>query len=162
MERFLIAVDCLPGCLKILDYMARVLKGAEDCEFTFFHILPTASPDKLRMEEVERAERIHAARRDLAGYFWREEDKKKMEHCFSRARESLVSKGVRDDRISFCFGVESGDIAEIILAKMAELECTTVVLGRRRQGRVREFLRGSVSHTVLRWVRGAAVWVIEI
>ncbi|MCE5334763.1 MAG: universal stress protein [Desulfobacteraceae bacterium] len=162
MERFLIAIDCLPGCLKTLDYISRLLKEAECCDFKIFHILPTASPDKLRMEEVKRIERVHATRADLAGYFWKDEDERNMNEYFSRARESLASRGIAEDRISCHFGVESGDLADIILAKASELECTTVVLGRRRQGRVKEFLLGSVSHTLLKLVRGAAVWVIEI
>ena len=40
MERFLIALDCMPGCLKIIDYMVRVLNGTQHFEFVIFHILP--------------------------------------------------------------------------------------------------------------------------
>jgi len=162
MERFLIALDCMPDCLKIVDYMNRVLNGTEHCEFTLFHILPTSSPDKLRMENVQRIEQIHATRPDLDGYFWRSEDEKKMERCFSDAREKLVARGFPDASITSGFGVESGDLADIILAKAADLGCSTIVLGRKRLGRVKEFLLGSVSSTVLRMARGSAVWVIEI
>jgi nucleotide-binding universal stress UspA family protein len=162
MERFLIALDCMPDCLKIIDYMNRVLNGTEHCEFTLFHILPTASPDKMRMEDVQRIERIHTTRPELDGYFWRYEDEKKMERYFSGAREKLVLNGFSDDLISSGFGVESGDLANIILLKAADLGCSTIVLGRKRLGRVKEFLLGSVSSTVLRMSRGSAVWVIEI
>ena len=67
MERFLIALDCMPGCLKIIDYTVRVLNGAQHFEFVIFHILPTVSPDKLRMDEVQRIEHRHAGRPDLGG-----------------------------------------------------------------------------------------------
>ena len=30
MERFLIALDCMPGCTKVIDYILRVLSGAQD------------------------------------------------------------------------------------------------------------------------------------
>ncbi|MHC1727474.1 MAG: universal stress protein [Syntrophobacteraceae bacterium] len=161
MERFLIALDCLPGCLKIVDYMLRVLKGSQSCEFMFFHVLPTTSPDKLRKEEVHRIEFLHANRQDLAGYFWRDEDEKSMARQFDQARETLALGGFPGDRVSFHFSVESGDIAALILSKAAELKCPTIVLGRRRLSRVKEFLLGSTSSTVLRMARGSAVWVIE-
>ena len=162
MERVLIALDCLPDCLKTVEYVTRVLKGAGHCEFALFHVLPTASPDKLRREEVQRIEQVHSARPDLAGYFWKNEDEKNMQLFFDEAARTLVNSGFARELISFYFGVESGDVAEIIRAKAIELGCSTVVLGRRRLSRVKEFLVGSVSCTVLRMTRGSAVWVVAI
>jgi nucleotide-binding universal stress UspA family protein len=162
MERFLIALDCQPDCVKIIDYIVRVLSGTKRCEFVIFHILATESPDKLRRGEVKRIEHMHAARPDLAGYFWKDDDEKEMMHCFAEAKEKLVLGGFRAESISSCFGVESGGMAEIILAKAAELECSTIVLGRRRLSLMKKFLLGSVSATVIKSARGTAVWVIEI
>jgi nucleotide-binding universal stress UspA family protein len=161
MERFLIALDCQTDCVRIIDYMVRVLKGTKDCEFNMFHILATASPDKLRMEEVQRIERVHAARPDLAGYFWKEADEKIMERCFVQAREKLVLGGFRPESVSSLFAVQSGDMAEIILARAAERGCSTIVLGRRRSSLVKQLLLGSVSTSVVKSARGSAVWVIE-
>jgi len=162
MERFLIALDCQPDCLKIIDYVVRALKGAKHCEFKFFHILPTASPDKLRMDEVQRIEHVHIARPDLAGYFWKEEDEKTMANCFMEAREKLVSEGFQPEAVSSYFTIESGDMAEIILSKAAELGCSTVVLGRRHPSLVKELLLGSVSTSVIKSARRSAVWVVGI
>ena len=162
MDRFLIALDCQPDCLRIIDYMVRILKGAKHCEFKFFHVLKTASSDKLRMDEVQRIEHMHVARPDLAGYFWKHEDEKAMVNCFAEAKERLVSGGFRPESVSLHFTVESGDLAEIILARAAELGCSTVVLGRRHPGRVKQLLLGSVSTSVIKLVRGPAVWVIGI
>lgn len=162
MERFLIALDCQPGCVKIIDYMVRILKGVKNCEFKILHILPTASPDKLRMEEVQRIEHMHTARPDLTGYFWEEEDEEIMTSCFIQAKEKLVLGGFRPESVSSLFVVESGDRAELILSKAAELGCSTIVIGRRHPSLVREFLLGSVSTSVIKSARGSAVWVIEI
>lgn len=162
MERFLIALDCHPERAEIVDYMVRVLKGAKHCEFRLLHILPTTSPDKLRMDEVQRIEHTHAARPDLAGYFWGEEDEKKMISCFVQAKDKLVKGGFRPESVSSFFVVESGDRAEIILNKAAEFGCSTIVLGRRHLGLVKEFLLGSVSTSVIKTARSLAVWVIEI
>lgn len=163
MERFLVALDCTRerGGLAVIDYMIRILKGTGLCEFVLYHILPTASPDKLRMEEVRRIERIHAVRPDLDGYFWSQEDETAMNRCFSEAKEALVANGFPESRISTCFGVESGDLAELILGKAVERKCTTIVVGRRRHGRFRQFLLGSVSSAVLKVARGMTVWVVE-
>lgn len=162
MERFLIALDCRQDYEKIIDYMARVLKGAVHCEFRLLHILPTASPDRLRREEIQRIESMHTARPDLTGFFWEAEDEKTMQSCFGQAKEKLVLAGFRPDSISSSFVVESGDRSEIILEKAAELDCSTIVIGRRHPSLVREFLLGSVSTAVIKSARRFAVWVIEM
>jgi nucleotide-binding universal stress UspA family protein len=162
MERFLVALDCMPGCTKVIDYMIRVLSGAKTCEFVIFHILATESPDKLRMGEVQRIEQMHSARPDLAGYFWKEEDEKKMTRCFVEAKEKLVQGGFAPESVTCSYGIESALIAEIIFAKAMEHKCSTIVLGRRRLSRVKEFLIGRVSSAILKLVRGSAIWVIEI
>jgi len=162
MERFLIALDCQPSCVKIVDYMVRVLQGAENCEFKILHILSTASPDKLRKEEVQQIEHMHSIRPDLTGYFWKEEDEKIMTGCFIQAKEKFVNGGFRPESVSSFFAVESGDRAEMILAKAAEFGCSTIVLGRRHPSLVRELLLGSVSTSVIKSARRMAVWVIEI
>ena len=162
MERFLIALDCQRDCVKIIDYIVRVLKGAEHCEFKILHILSTASPDKLRMQEVQRIEHLHTGRPDLAGYFWKEEDEKAMTGCFIDAKQKFVLAGFRPESVSSFYAVESGDRAEIILAKAAEHGCSTVVLGRRHPSLVRELLLGSVSTSVIKSARTLSVWVIPI
>ncbi len=161
MERLLIAIDSLPECRRLIGYLVRILKGTQTCEFVLFHILPTASPEMLRRDEVHRIERVHSERPDLAGYFWRHEDEKTMERAFAEARELLTGSGFPEHLVSWEFTVESGDLSDIILGKAAELDCSTIILGRRRLSRVKEFLLGSVSSTVLRMARGIAVWVVE-
>ncbi|MGC9194294.1 MAG: universal stress protein [Syntrophobacteraceae bacterium] len=162
MERFLIALDCRQDCEVIIDYMARVLKGATDSEFNLLHILPTASPDRLWKEEIERIENVHTARPDLSGYFWEAEDENIMKSCFAQARQKLVAAGFGPDSIRSSFVVESGDRAEIILVKAVELACSTIVIGRRRSNLVKEFFRGSVSTALIKSARSFAVWVIEM
>ncbi|MEM5785778.1 MAG: universal stress protein [Syntrophobacteraceae bacterium] len=161
MERLLVALDCTPECQKIVGYLVRTLKGTSNCEFHLFHILPTVSPEKLRKETLQRIERTHEARPDLAGYFWKEEDEKNMYHNFSLAWKELVSSGFSEGVIFSDFGVESGDLADIILQKAEELGCSTVILGRKRLSRVKEFILGSVSGSVVKLARGVTVWIIE-
>jgi nucleotide-binding universal stress UspA family protein len=85
-----------------------------------------------------------------------------MTRCFAEAKEKLVLGGFAPESVSCSFGIESGYMADIILAKAAELRCSTIVLGRRRLSRVKEFLIGSVSSTIIKLARGSAVWVIDI
>lgn len=162
MERFLIALDCRQDCEVIIDYMVRVLKGAVDHEFNLLHILPTASPDRLWKEEIERIENVHTTRPDLSGYFWEAEDENIMKSCFAQARQKLLAAGFGAESINSSFVVESGDRAEIILLKAVELGCSTIVIGRRRSNLVRDFFRGSVSTAVIKAARSFAVWVIEM
>lgn len=161
MERLLIAVDCQRECGRVFEYLARVLRANRNCELVLFHILPTASPDKMRMDSVHRIELIHASRPDLGGYFWKDEDERAMERCFAAGKEVLVGGGIPHESISTHFVVESGDLADLILQKAADLACSTIVLGRRRVSRMKEILLGSVSSTVLRLARNTSVWVLD-
>ncbi len=54
-----------------------------------------------------------------------------MMRCFAEAKEKLLLGSFRRESVSCYFGIESGYMADIILAKAAELKCPTIVLGRR-------------------------------
>ena len=161
MEKFLIAVDCSRVSFKCIRYLNRVLKANSECEFVLFHVLPTASPNLLKIEEVHRIERLHAQAPHLSGYFWKKEDEDCMNRFFVEARQLLVAGGFDGSRISTHFGIQSADVSDIILDEAANLGCSTVVVGRRRTSRVRELLLGSVSSSVVRLGRFITVWVVE-
>ncbi len=161
MERVLIAMDDRPGSLKAVQYLTRMLKGADHVEFILFHVLPPASPNLLSKDVIRRIEAVHETHPHVSGYFWNPEDEDKMRRTFAVARDILREGGVEESRILEDFGVEGQEIAYIIMERAKALRCSTVVLGRRGLSRVKEFFLGSVSKSVIGLARGVTVWIVD-
>ncbi len=161
MERVLIALDDRPGSLKAVQYVTRMLKGADHVDFILFHVLPPASPNLLSKDVIRRIEAIHETHPHVSGYFWNPEDEDKMRRTFALARDILREGGVGESRIHEDFGVEGQEIAHIIVERAKALRCSTVVLGRRGLSRVKEFFLGSVSKSVTGMARGVTVWIVD-
>lgn len=161
MQQFLIALDGTPGSLKTIHYINRVLRGSAEIRFRLFHVLPTASPNLLKKDEIARIEQMHEDHPHLSGYFWTREDQEKMNKTFQEASALLVQAGFSEKQIETCFGVESDEIAQVILRQAHALGCSTIVMGRRGLGRVKEFFLGSVSKSVVAHARATTVWVVD-
>ncbi len=161
MERFLVALDNTEVSLKSIAYLARVLRGSPHVHLALCHVLPTASPNILTKEEVQRITKIHEEQPRLRGLYWLLEDEDKMNVIFNRAREILWEGDFTADQISTHFRVHSGEVAVVILDEARHLNCSTIVLGRRGLGRVREFLWGSVSRSVAKLAREITVWIVD-
>ncbi len=161
MERFLVALDNTAISLKSIFYLTRVLKGASHTHLTLCHVLPTASPNILTKEEVQRITQIHEEQPRLRGLYWLEEDESKMNMIYQKASEILLNGGFSPEQISRHFRVHSGEVAPVILDEAKHLDCSTIVLGRRGLSRVREFLWGSVSRSVARLSRDITVWIVD-
>lgn len=161
MEYFLIALDDTPGSLKSVHYLNRVLKGVRHVQLTLFHVLDTVSPNLLKREEVQRIERIQEERPYLSGYFWSTESEDKMLETFHQAKSLLLEGGFPEEQIKTHYSVQSADVAHVILNEAKALQCSTIVMGRRGLGRVKEFFLGSVSNTVTKFARDMTVWVVD-
>ncbi len=161
MERILVALDDRPGSLKTIHYLNRILRGADHVKIHLFHVLPTASPNLLNKETIRRIEDLHEEQDHLSGYFWHPEEEAKMKETFAEAEKILLDGGFAKEQIERHFGVESQDVAHVILERAEALNCTTVVVGRRGLSRVKEFFLGSVSKSVTGHARGITVWVVD-
>lgn len=161
MERFLIALDGTIASLHIVRYFCRLLGGGSNFHVTLFHVLPSVSPNLLKKEDVKRIERIHKENPHLDGYFWSDEDEARMETLFREAREMLIAAGMPPDHISVRFQVQSTETAVVILKEAEALGCSTIIMGRRGIGRVKEFILGSVSSSVVKMARDVNLWIVS-
>lgn len=161
MEHLLIALDSAPDSLKTVLYLARLLCPSEKLCFTLFHVIPATSPDMLTGEELRRIERLQGENPHLTGYFWKREDEERMERAFREARGILADSGFDPPMIKTRFAVQYDDVAQVIVKEAKSLRCSTIVVGRRGMGRVKEFLLGSVSSSVTRLSRGLTVWIVD-
>lgn len=161
MENILIALDDRPGSLKTVHYVSRLFMGSRHVEIILFHVLPTTSPNLLKKEEVLRIEELHEAQPHLSGYFWNEDDENSMLETFRQARQILAEGGFDLERVRTHFGVESTEVAQVILEQARAFNCSTIVVGRRGLSRVKEFFLGSVSKSLVGYAKNRTVWVVD-
>lgn len=161
MERFLVALDGSTGSLRIVRYLSRLLGAGSRVHITLFHVLPNVSPNLLKKDEVRRIENMHEKHPRLAGYFWSNEDEVRMETLFREGVRLLLEGGLPSERIAVRFQVQSADTAIVILKEAEVLGCSTIVMGRRGLGRVREFILGSVSSTVVKMAKDVNLWIVS-
>jgi nucleotide-binding universal stress UspA family protein len=161
MERILVALDFSSDSMRGIRYISRVLCGADPVHVILFHAIATVSPDRLRHEEVVRIECKHEEQPELRGYFWTSEDEQRMNNVFDVARNLLVEAGFSPDRISSHFTIQSSDVSLVISREAADLDCNTIVIARRQLSRVKGFLTGRTSTSVIRQVRGITVWIVD-
>lgn len=160
MERFLVAMDASAASASCIRYIGRLLGILGDVRLTLFHVLPTASPNLLKRDEIQRIELLHREQPDLSGYFWTMEDEERMNGAFHSAVRTLCDAGLDEAHISVRFTVQSAEVAQLILTEARNRKCSTIVLGRRKHRLMKELLLGSVSNSVLKLARDLAVWIV--
>ncbi len=161
MEKFLVALDNTEVSLNITSYLARTMRGAPHIHLTLYHVLPNVSPKILTKEEVQKFAEIHEKYPHFRGLFWRSEDEEKMNGIFHKAMELLHEGGFNKDQVFTHFRVHSGEVAPLILEGAKQLNCSTIVMGRRGLSRVRKFLWGSVSRSVTKMSKNITVWIVD-
>ncbi|MBW1974454.1 MAG: universal stress protein [Deltaproteobacteria bacterium] len=163
METFLVALDGTPASTRVVHYVGKIVASLEKTKIFLFHVLPVVSPNLLTEEEVKRVQEVHEQDdfEHLSGFFWSKEAEEKMNQTFENAMNILVEYGVPPESIHKVFAVESDSIANLILAHAKRLKCSTVVVGRRGLGRVKEILLGSTSSSVIRNAKGYTIWVVD-
>lgn len=109
MEHLLIAPHKSPASLKTMHYINRLLMPPQQIQPHLFHVIPTASPDLLKMDEMQRIKGLHMDPPHLSGYFWKEEDRNKTKKTFQESTQHLPEAGFDGLRIKTHFSVQHDD-----------------------------------------------------
>jgi len=133
-----------------VDHAGFMLSGT-DCPVTLFYskrnLLRFFSSEAI--EPVSGLESIwkSAAGREIAPYM-------------EKANEMLINAGVDKSKISIRI-VDGGRSAAFdILDAARQLDCGTIVMGRRGVTNVKDYTLGSVSRKVLQDYKDAALWIV--
>jgi len=146
----IIAIDHSENALRAVDHAGFMLSGT-DCPVTLFYskrnLLRFFSSEAI--EPVSGLESIwkSAAGREIAPYM-------------EKANEMLINAGVDKSKISIRI-VDGGRSAAFdILDAARQLDCGTIVMGRRGVTNVKDYTLGSVSRKVLQDYKDAALWIV--
>ena len=80
---------------------------------------------------------------------------------FIKIKNSIVENGMPPEKIKFKFKRGFLGPAGEIIRTVKKGNYTTIVIGRRGRGKVKEFLLGSVSQKIISYFEDRAIWVIN-
>lgn len=147
-RHILIAVDESKNAERALLYAADFLGGAAGFRATLINIINVPPEDYFDSD----------ADRDK----WIEEQRAAAGKMLEKYREVLVQSGFKKDKVSTIVDIRHDrPVADCILEAQRNLDCCTVIVGRRGISKKEEFIYGSTSSKVLHSGKNCAVWVIE-
>ena len=131
MRRILVAIDGSDGSMRALDFAARQAGLAPAAELHVLTIQPAAAANTA-WEIYVSAERLQ-------------------EIAAERSRDILASASERLKGANFGVQLEqlTGEPAETIASRAAELDCESIVMGTHGLGKLGVLLMGSVAQRVL-------------
>ena len=148
IRHILIAVDESENAERAVRYVAAFLGNIPGFHVTLLNIVMEPSEDYVNTKE-ERQE-------------WIEEQRAKAEDMVDKYRMMLLQAGFEKNKIAATVDIKSClSIAQCILDAQDQLQCSTVVIGRRGISKKEEFIFGSTSNKILHIAKNCSVWVIE-
>ncbi len=147
-RNILIAVDGSENSKRAVLYVSEIINGMEGFHVTIVHII-SIPPDDYFVSEVEKASWIGT--KSLEG------NKILQEHL----NLLLISGYYKEDVETKLIVKECISIAECIIEEQKNLNCGTIVIGRRGISKKEEFIFGSTSNKLLHESKDCSVWVIN-
>lgn len=146
-KKVLVALDLGKTGLKLVDYVSFIFANHKDAEITFFHVFyPFAD---LKYFEGTIDELIETSKNPEYKEF------------FIKIKNSIVENEMQPEKIKFKFKRGFLGPAGEIIRTAKKGDYTTIVVGRRGRGKVKEFLLGSVSQKIISYFEDRAIWVIN-
>ena len=129
-------------------YAGEMLNGIDRFDFHIFHIINEPETDFFpNLTEKAR---------------WLQEEKEKAKGFMSEYRKLLVGTGISPEHVFIHVKVRyCPSVAECILKESKQMDCKTIVIGRKGVTREEEFLFGSVSNKIIHKAQDCTVWVVE-
>ena len=154
-KKILVAFDDSDNAMRAVDYMAKHFSA--DNKITLF----TVMPDTATMCDMNSPE--------LTPYFKSQqssfcvlEDKKKVlvDKALQSARKKLIDAGFEAKNITIKNEIRKKGIARDIV-KEAQSGYHTIIMGRRGQSAIKDFILGSVSQKVFNLVKDISILVVN-
>lgn len=154
-NRILVAFDDSENAMRAVEYIVKYF--TTDKKITLFNI----TQDTAALCDMNSPE-LTPYFKSQQSSFCALEDKKKslVDSALQKAREKLMAAGFEDKNVTIKAESKKKGVARDI-AKEAQSGYNTVVLGRRGQSGIKDFLLGSVSQKVFHLVKDISVLVVN-
>ncbi len=153
-KKLLTTVDGSVYSSNTIHYLAQLFQNADDVNIHLYSAIPSG-PLPAGHELL--------AEQDLLNVITPETKKKhKNTSYFSdKARDQLIRKGVKPNKITSAVHLSRTSVAEDIVREARKGLYDTLVIGRRGLGKLEQLFMGSVSSTVLEKCHDIPIWIID-
>lgn len=163
MEKFLVALDNSTYIEKILPYIVKQFRGRKDIQVVIVHIKQSCmSVDDILSEDFDRdliIQKIEELKRNKN--LCKMEKAKIAETIKEKVLKQFSEINFDTNNIIFDIVEENGDYAQTILDKAKEHNCKTIILGKKGDSIISEYLIGSTAERVSRFSKGFTVWLVD-
>ncbi|GAB4443135.1 MAG: hypothetical protein OHK0040_14030 [bacterium] len=163
MEKYLVAIDNSSYLDKVLAYVSNQLQGKKEFQVILLHIKQSCiTIDDILNEEFDRdllIQKIEELKRNKR--LCKESREKIANKIIEKAMKAFTEKGIDSKQIFIDIVEESGDYATMIIDKAREHGCKTIVLGKKGDSIISEYLIGSTAEKVSRFSKGVTVWLVD-
>ena len=160
----LVAIDASPASEQVVQYVAQIIRGKQDCRLVLLHVPGPMPPKMLQHAGTARS---HAAEQSQASLddsqaAWAQEVARMIQPVFTRAQVILRQSHIPDDAVQtqISMPISGHNLDACILEAAQEHACGTIVVGRGTFSWVREFVEPHVADKLIQAEHGEAIWVI--
>ncbi len=155
-KKILIAMDESENSLRAVDFICTCV--SPDATITLFSVLLNTE-DMCAMQGAELTPYFFAQQSSFCAM----ENKKKelVSQALEKARQTLIRKGVAEDRVKTKIVTRKRGIARDIISEAKSGGYDLVVLGKRGLSGIKDFILGSVTQKVLHGVDGASLLLVD-
>jgi len=154
-NKILIAFDDSENAMRAVEYVAKYF--TTDSKITLFNI----AQDTAALCDMNSPELTPYFKSQQSSFCNLEEKKKSLvDSALQKARKKLITAGFEDQNVIIKAENKKKGVARDIV-KEAQSGYNTIVLGRRGQSGIKDFLLGSVSQKVFHLVKELSVLVVN-
>lgn len=147
-KHILIAVDQSENSQRAVIYVGTLLGGIRGFKVTLLHIISEPEQDYFQKEADK--------------YEWYKEYRSQVDQMLEKYRIILINAGFNYEDVSIQSTIRyCPSMAECIISERDNMNCSTLVVGRKGLSYKEEFLFGSISGKIIRTATNCAVWVVE-
>ncbi len=155
VNKILVAFDDSENAMRAVEYIAKCF--ATDNKITLFNI----AQDTAALCDMNSPELAPYFKSQQSSFCNLEEKKKSLaDNALAKARKKLMAAGFEDQNVIIKTENKKKGVARDIV-KEAQSGYNTIVLGRRGQSGIKDFLLGSVSQKVFHLVKELSVLVVN-
>lgn len=153
-KKILIVVDGSIHSKKAIEYATLIDDLIVDCNYILFNVQPTISEYLLIESHLDKNVRLRLNR-------IKEKNKKEAEKILKEAKDFMISKGIKEERISTVTVPKTMDVARDILNFAKQNSCDAILIGRRGVTKLEEMFTYSVSSALLEHVQTIPLWAVS-
>ena len=154
-NKLLVAFDDSENAMRAVEYIAKHF--ATDSKITLFNI----AQDTAALCDMNSPALTPYFKSQQSAFCTLEEKKKSLvDSALQKARTKLIAAGFEDKNVTIKAEIKKKGVARDIV-KEAKSGYITIVLGRRGQSGINDFLLGSVSQKVFHFVKDISVLVVN-